>query len=380
MDPAEIDPAYRIQNVAGQWEQETKSRTWNVLEPVIAMALIQVVMWGLWFPLELAGNDTGETIAYAALGGLGVYFLLVSPFLHKDTLKGWGLGDPRHVIERLRHGDAKSKAFFIGILSALVVVAIVAFFLLWPDIADALGLMDETEAVTFQQTPTGPVVIALLAIVVALFLGLVVIRYDNFLNSLKMAFIIIGLLGVPLFLLALAIGDLSGVTAEEFAIGVLGYIFWGALQQFLFASYFGTRFRKAFSPAQALEDPETATPSEEAPLRKKRIVVALCSGSFFGLIHLPSWTLTAFTMVLGVFLSWLFMKDGNRNLIALGFIHGFLGSMAGQFFSDDVVEMSVGPSAVPDPVVPWMGLVVACVGVLLGVILAIWFWYERRKQ
>ena len=43
------------------------------------------------------------------------------------------------------------------------------------------------------------------------------------------------------------------------------------------------------------------------------------------------------------------MEDKNRNLVALGFIHGFLGSMLGWLFSSKEaegglnIEMSVGP-------------------------------------
>jgi hypothetical protein len=43
------------------------------------------------------------------------------------------------------------------------------------------------------------------------------------------------------------------------------------------------------------------------------------------------------------------MEDKNRNLVALGFIHGFLGSMLGWLFSSEEaeggldIEMSVGP-------------------------------------
>jgi hypothetical protein len=224
------------------------------------------------------------------------------------------------------------------------------------------------------------VAIVVLAVVVALFLGLVVIRYDNFLSALKMSFVIILILGTPLLLFALSLNPnvLSTVNPGEFAIGVAGYVFWGALQQFLFASYFGTRFRKAFSPAVPLADPATAKRAEEKALYKKRIVVSICSGSFFGLIHIPSWTLMGFTMILGFFISWLYMKDKNRNLIAIGVIHGVLGSMAGTFFSSNVVEMSVGPSSVPVAVVPWMWFVETLVGLWLVAIVLIWRKYETK--
>ena len=81
--------------------------------------------------------------------------------------------------------------------------------------------------------------------------------------------------------------------------------------------------------------------------------VAMLNGLFFGLLHIPSWYLVGITWLLGVFLSYAFMKDENRNLVALGFIHGLLGSMLGWLFSSGSgedggleVEMSVGPWSV----------------------------------
>ncbi|HMF34303.1 MAG TPA: CPBP family glutamic-type intramembrane protease, partial [Candidatus Lokiarchaeia archaeon] len=240
--------------------------------------------------------------------------------------------------------------------------------------------VNESAAAAFQATPLGSIVVVVLAVVIALFLGIVVIRYDNFLNALKMAFVVIVILGIPLLLLALIVNPnvLSTIDPGNFAIGFAGYIFWGALQQLLFASYFGTRFRKAFSPSIQIAEPATAKREEEKALYKKRIVVSLLNGSFFGLIHIPSWTLMAFTMILGFFISWLYMKDGNRNLIAIGVIHGFLGTMASQFFSHNFVNLSVGPSSVPVAVVPWMWLVEIFVGLLLVAIVLIWRKYEMK--
>jgi len=126
-----------------------------------------------------------------------------------------------------------------------------------------------------------------------------------------------------------------------FTLGVFGYIFWGAIQQILFSSYFGTRVRKGFGPA---EDPDD--------IKKKRFWIAFLNGSFFGLLHIPSWYLLGITWFLGIFLSYVFMEDKNRNIVALGFIHGVLGSMLGWLFSSGETEggldigMTVGPWSV----------------------------------
>jgi hypothetical protein len=73
------------------------------------------------------------------------------------------------------------------------------------------------------------------------------------------------------------------------------------------------------------------------------------NGAFFGIIHINSWLLAGVCWLLGVFLSWVFMEDHNRNLIALGFIQGFLGSSVGWLFSHGkggalAMSMGVGPS------------------------------------
>ncbi len=368
-----------IQNTAGQLESEMKSRRYNLYEAVLAQAFFNVVYWGIWYPAELTDNDIVRYIVYGLYALLAISVIVTAPFRHRDTLKGWGIGDPRHVIDKIRNGSTKSKFFFIFILCVLLAIGIVALEFLWPDIAHSLFNMDVVSALAFQATPLGIIVVPLLGIIIALFLGLVVIRYDNFLNALKMAFVVNLVLGVPLTGLAIGLKPdvLSTVEWGPFAEGVLGYILFGAVQQFLFASYFGTRFRKAFSPAIEVVSPGKPTRQEQKAMYKKRFVVALISGSFFGLIHVPSWTLMGFTIVLGVVISWLYMKDQNRNLIAIGFMHGFLGEIAGTFFSDENVEMSVGPRSVPPATMPWMWLVWLCIAVLLIGIVFIWKKYKK---
>ena len=189
--------------------------------------------------------------------------------------------------------------------------------------------------------------IIVLAIVLALFLGLFVIRYDNFLHALKVALVVCVILCVPLLLFALGIAYATNtpiqINPANFIEDFAGYIFYGAAQQLLFASYFGTRFRKAFTPTRELPDPAHTTSKEERGLWKKRIVVSLLSRVIFGLIHIPAWTLMAFTMILGFVISWLYMKDGNRNLIAIGVIHGLGRTMANELFTGAPIKFSVGP-------------------------------------
>ena len=88
----------------------------------------------------------------------------------------------------------------------------------------------------------------------------------------------------------------------------------------------------------------------------------------------------AFTMILGFVISWLYMKDGNRNLLAIGVIHGLGGTMANELFTGAPIKFSVGPSSVPAVTVPWMWLVEIFVAVLLIAICLIWRYYEKHSN
>ena len=80
----------------------------------------------------------------------------------------------------------------------------------------------------------------------------------------------------------------------------------------------------------------------------RRMLIATLSGAVFGIIHIDSYGLVLVTTGLGTILAWLFMADRTRNLTALGFIHGFLGSTFGKLFKGDAagalhVDYRVGP-------------------------------------
>jgi hypothetical protein len=82
------------------------------------------------------------------------------------------------------------------------------------------------------------------------------------------------------------------------------------------------------------------------------------------------------TFLLGIFLTYVFMKDANRNLVALGFIHGLLGSSFGMFFSHAkagplTVDYGVGPSHVHNPT--WGVLIVPALCMLAYLCLIIWY-------
>jgi len=305
------------------------------------MSLLQVLMWGVWYPLKLQGLS--PTPAYIAIGALAIV-LFVSPIIHKDTFYGFGMGHPRYVFQKIKEGG-KPRTIAISVLVFFMLLGAVAFFFLWKQLADALFNMNETDALAFRNSVGGTTAVIGMGIGAGFLVATFLIRYDNFLNSLKVALIVIAVLGSMLVSVGVLI-DPTGLTRfdlENFALNFAGYIFWGALQQFLFAGYFGSRFRKAYGPAIDAAIPGSPTKVEEKAMRKKRFWVALLAGSYFGLIHVPSWSLVGFTCLLGVVLSWFYMKDKNRNLLAMGIIHGCLGSLANVFYEGSV-SFSVGPS------------------------------------
>jgi hypothetical protein len=363
---------YAMLNTAGVWVQETKGRAWNVIEPVLLMSLLQVIMWAVWFPLELQGED--PTTAYIIIGALAIV-IFVSPFIHRDTISGWGLGNPVYVFRKIKEGG-RPRVIALIVLCLFLAIGAAAFYFLWEQLADILFGMSETSADAFLSTSLGTTAVIALGLVAGLIVGTFLIRYDNFLNALKVAAIVIGILGPLIFVVGVAIDPtgLDRFDGEGFALNVAYYIFWGALQQFLFAGYFGQRFQKAFGPAADAKEPGKPTKVEERAMYKKRFWVSLLAGSYFALIHVPSWNLVAFTWLLGVILSWLYMKDKNRNLIALGIIHGVLGSLANVFF-ESTVSFSVGPStdeAIALAPVFWV-VAIALAAHQVIIVLAWWF-------
>ncbi|MHA1792642.1 MAG: hypothetical protein ACTSVI_08360 [Promethearchaeota archaeon] len=98
------------------------------------------------------------------------------------------------------------------------------------------------------------------------------------------------------------------------------YIAWGAVQQYLFMSYFLTLWKKVFP-------------------RSKGYIVAVLTASIFGVVHAIDWPLMIFTAVAGMIWAWYWNQEyfdkktgrvmkGN-NLLLWGIVHGFGGSLLG---------------------------------------------------
>lgn len=353
-------PVGMIQNTSGEWEREARSRRFNVIEPFFMMTFLLMVLWYYQYPFGILREDEFVNLTTTIiLTAAALYCLFASPTLHRDTLCSWGLGNPRTLWKMIRqpHGGGWVIGIIVG---GLIIFLTIMFYNQWIAAARFLFGMKRTAAETFTETISGKLAVAILGLGLSTFFCVVIIRYDNFLSSLRTALKIILFLGSLLYGWAFLVMDtkaFSDFEGKKFALDVFGYIFWGALQQLLFCSYFGTRLRKGFAPAR---HPDLVW--------RKRLAISVLNGAFFGIIHINSWALVGVCWLLGCFLAWVFMEDRNRNLVALGFIHGFLGSSVGWLFDRDKaggfhIEMGVGPTHVEgfDPLT-----MVVVTGIIVG--------------
>jgi len=97
---------------------------------------------------------------------------------------------------------------------------------------------------------------------------------------------------------------------------------WGWVQQFIFAGYFGVLFGRAF-------------PVERS--RADLMKAVFCTSFCFSMVHLPNVWLMVFTFFGGIFGTIFFYQ--MFNLFALGFSHGFGGSLLNQLTP---INFSVG--------------------------------------
>lgn len=431
-----------LQTVAGDWEPERFSRQYNFIEAVSVMLLILVALWIIAYPFGVMfHNKTVNTVVNIILVAGGVYLLFVAPFLHKDSARSWGLGNPIQFWQLITTGPWLRR-ITIALSALMVFIGLnilnytqwfhVARFFKMQNLASFFGW--DVNVYNLPQQFPGVIFVVLFGSILSFIITTSAIRYDNFLSAFKTAMSI----ALPLLLLIVisayvqrgknAFADLN---PTKWIIDVFGYVFWGFVQQLLFSSYFGTRFRKAFAPSRSPDNQvkgrqkiyilllfgglgslvaitfaslsillaygSNAIPDSHTWLRlffwltvfffplgavygyyyakdRKRILVATFSASCFGLIHIDSYGLVSATWILGTVLVYVFMEDRNRNLVALGFIHGTLGSSLQQLFSRSdagvlEIDYSVGPWNVEDPT--W-GVIVIPIIIILLYVVSIW--------
>ncbi|MBI5818368.1 MAG: CPBP family intramembrane metalloprotease [Verrucomicrobia bacterium] len=340
-------PARDLPNTAGEPEPEALSRRWNLVEPFVIMTLLLTALWALAYPFGvLGGVAVANTITRAFAGLLMVYIFFISPWRHRDTTASRGLGSPGRVMAALRSMTLGRRLLFGALLFLFIVFLTALAYQQCPGVLRFLLGVPRDATIRFRGTLGGQVVVLCGCAGLAWLWAMFIVRYDNFGSALRTAGRILMVLLPPFLLVALLVnGPAAFATfdARGLAEHVFGYIFWGAFQQLIFCSYFGTRLRKGIGPA-----------AEPRARRRRRLGVAVLSGLFFGLIHISSWWLVAVTWILGVFLSWVFMEDRNRNVLALGLVHGVSGACLAWLFrrgSDVYISLRVGPwamSSVPD--------------------------------
>ena len=424
---------------AGDWEREKRSRRWNLLEALGVMTFLLIVLWPFGYGAGVL-QDSGsiQPISTCLLAAGAIYLLFVAPFLHGDTAESWGLGNPRTLWRMLTTGSPARRVALALVMLALFLALNYANYSQWREVVDFFNFHKLAESAglevnVFELPHSFPGVLIVFAF--GSFLSAIIvigaIRYDNFLPAFATALKV----ALPLlFIMVLAAILHRGweetweeLEPKQWAIGVLGYVFWGFVQQLLFSSYFGTRFRKGFAPSKSPRDVLTGDrrilavlgcgaaasigfvalsaigirhvhgpgsfPAEMGaamalfffPLGAvygfflsrgiKRLLVATLAASCFGMIHIASYKLVAVCWILGIVLIYVFMEAKNRNLVALGFIHGLLGSTFGSLFSHEKsgaleVDYSVGPWNIDNPTASSLIIPMLCIGVFVA--LMVW--------
>ncbi len=331
-------------NTAGELEREACSRSANALEAFLVMALLLGVLWWVAYPFAvLHGSSAANLASRVLIACLVLFAAVISPWWHRDALASWGLGNPLRLWRAWRRGSSFKRS----VVATLLLSAIAALtFELYRNATGAgqfvLGIEPEI-TLHLQSRLGGEAVVLGICLAVSILWATCIVRYDNLWPALKAAVKILAIL-LPLTLLVGWASNGSAAFRQTRLRTVwrngLGYVFWGALQQLLFCSYFGTRLRKGFAPAM-----------RPACRPRKRLAVAVLNGLFFGLVHINSWLLVGFTWTLGSFLSWYFMEDRHRNLQGLGLVHGVLGTCVIALFSTRPepvrIRLRVGPWSMP---------------------------------
>ena len=422
-----------LTNTAGEVEREARSRRSNVLEALGLATVTFFVLWPLCFGWGVLGDSaTVRNLARLPLVLGFLWIFLVSPFWHRDTLESLGLGNPLRLWRMLceRSGWRRARLILaIGLLfDAMFLIGIAN----WPDTARLFRL--GSDARIWVVTPDGMAKAIVFCVLLSAVVTTCLVRYDNFPSAFRVALavsaVLIAYAGTAA-LLHRGAAAFSAFNPSRYVLDVFAYVFWGGLQQFFFTAYFATRFRKGFAPSARPENviqpagrPRAMIGSglvaaavlapaiwftvrglygpEQASIAmliwcavfafpggaiwmyffsrdKKRMLVATLSGSFFGLIHMDSYGLVLATFGLGTILAWVFMEDRYRNLSALGFIHGFLGSTFGKLFKGEAagvlrIDFRVGPWNVEQPTAAVLVIPMICLIIYAGFLI----WAARR--
>jgi len=409
----EKDETRLLTTTAGDREREAKSRRFNALEGLGIITIILVVLWPVCGLFGIVGgNETVQRLSPIPLFVLAVYMLFISPFIHRDELSSWGLGSPRGLFKHCQGQVAAGRILVFAVVSGLFVGLTYAHFASWDRVVHFLGF-DETALATLKESMAGAAAVLLWGALLTAVLLTCILRYDNFVPAFITALKIVVPFWCFVCLAALAHrgpGAFKGFDASEYVRDMFGYLFWGIIQQLVFASYFGIRLRKGFGPSdtaparlaggrmfrmiilfgggiavtaglglyiglRSLYGPERVMLNLmwgamlfAFPLGavygffftrdSRRLMVATLIASCFALVHIDSYGLVIATCLMGIPLAYVFMEDRNRNLVALGVVHGILGSTLDMLFARSEagilkIGYRVGPWSLHAPS-PWV--------------------------
>jgi hypothetical protein len=413
-------------NTAGEPEREARSPRANAIEALLVMGFILATLWPFCFAWGVLGeNASVRGAAEWAIKVVFVWVLGISWWWHRDSAESLGLGNPRRLYRMLCDSQPARRWRWLAAMGVVFAGLVFVTLTQWPLTRKFLRLPEAATAWTW------PPIFAL-GCVLGLLVVTCLVRYDNFAAAFRAALTISGVLIVYAAAGAMLQRGWAAFARFElgrYALDLSAYFFWGYFQQLIFTGYLGTRLRKGFPPSTSpynVVPPERRAPivllgallaagvlapavwflvrgvsgADAAPLAmlvwfaafafpagavwawfycldRRRLLVASLAGAFFGLIHLQSYGLVLVTGGLGVMLAWLFMEDRTRNLSALAFIHGFLGSTFGKMFNGaDAgalrVNYRVGPWNVNDPAAHALIVPMFCLAAIL--VLGVWCW------
>lgn len=407
-------------NTAGEPEREARSPRANAVEALGFVCVILVTLWPICFAIGVLGDNSAvRTAAQWPIAALLAWVLVASPWWHRDTAESLGLGNPRRLWRTVREAAPRRRWQLIGAMTAVFVALNFLTLTQWPLVRRFFRLPPSALHWPW-------LAIALFGVVLSALVVTCLIRYDNFGRAFRAALWVSGALLLyagTAAVLHRGWNAFAAIDPGRYLLDVIAYVFWGFVQQLVFTAYFGTRLRKAFGPGPrpghaprsaligAAVAAMTIAPAVWLTVRglygaaaappgmlawcvvfalppgavwgwfyardPRRLLVATITGSIFGLIHIDSYGLVLVTSGLGTVLAWLFMEDRTRNLTALGFIHGFLGSTFGKLFKGDAagplrVDYRVGPWNVEEPMLHMLIGPLCCLAAFL--VLAIWCW------
>jgi len=185
-----------IVNTCGELEREVKSRTYNIIEAFVMMTICLFVLWFIIYPFgELMEIGSAQFAGCILLGFGAVYILFASPFIHKDTLSSWGLGNPVALYKNIRERSVTGRILFIGLLFLIIAILTFIYCFEWEEASRFIFGLNREAAIRIKSTTAGKMGIFLSGMTMATLFSMCVVRYDNFLSALFTALKIILVLG-----------------------------------------------------------------------------------------------------------------------------------------------------------------------------------------